>query len=399
MWKNIPKKYIDEVYPDLIPLFKNRSDAHNGVSSSKKVDFICPCCNKIYNKRISDIVKAGHMTCPTCNDGFSYPEKFMSNLFNQLNIKYKYHVQENWTQGYIYDFIFEYDNQKYIIETDGGIGHGNKSFSDKSNAESLKIDNIKDEIAKNNGYIMIRIDCNYPDNKRYEYIKNSIITTLSFLIDLSKVDWIACHKKSLDSKFILVINEYSNTTKFLDELENITKIKQRTIYKYLSEAMNVGILPKEKILKTNPYKNLPSNINFINDGKFNGRTKLLYCFNSKTLFSSIAAAAEYYLLNESSLRQALIKTNGYYKGYHFIYYDNLPKDFNFENYKDNLNMTFKDKNIYQYDLKTKRLIFKYENVNQILEKYPNYLYSSIWRACTQKRKSAYGYIWSLTQLF
>ena len=31
MWKNIPKKYIDEVYPDLIPLFKNRSDAHNGV--------------------------------------------------------------------------------------------------------------------------------------------------------------------------------------------------------------------------------------------------------------------------------------------------------------------------------------------------------------------------------
>lgn len=36
MWKNIPKNYVDEKYPELIPLFKNREDAHNGVSSSKK---------------------------------------------------------------------------------------------------------------------------------------------------------------------------------------------------------------------------------------------------------------------------------------------------------------------------------------------------------------------------
>ena len=94
MWKNIPKNYVDEKYPELIPLFKNREDAHNGVSSSKKIEFVCPCCNKIYVRSICDIVRSGSVPCVTCSDGFSYPEKFMANVLSQLNIDFKYHVKE-----------------------------------------------------------------------------------------------------------------------------------------------------------------------------------------------------------------------------------------------------------------------------------------------------------------
>lgn len=58
----------------------------------------------------------------------------------------------------------------------------------------------------------------------------------------------------------------------------------------------------------------------------------------------------------------------------------------------------KDQAVYQYDSKTKKLIATYENVDQITVRYPNYLYSNIWRVCSGKRKTAYGYIWSLTKL-
>lgn len=132
MWKNIPKNYVDEKYPELIPLFKNREDAHNGVSSSKKIEFVCPCCNKIYVRSICDIVRSGRVPCVTCSDGFSYPEKFMANVLSQLNIDFKYHVKEPWTQSYIYDFVFDYNNCKYIIETDGGLGHGHNEISDRT---------------------------------------------------------------------------------------------------------------------------------------------------------------------------------------------------------------------------------------------------------------------------
>lgn len=398
MWKNIPKNYVDEKYPELIPLFKNREDAHSGVSSSKKIEFVCPCCNKIYVRSICDIVRSGRVPCVTCSDGFSYPEKFMANVLSQLNVDFKYHVKEPWTQSYIYDFVFDYNNWKYIIETDGGLGHGHNEISGRTKQKTILIDKTKDDIARENGYIMLRIDCNYNDNNRYEYIKNSIYAALSSMFDLSCIDWRKCHLNSLESKFKLVIDCYKSGTKYLDELEVSTGIKQRTIIKYLREAMNTGILDKEKILKNNPYKNLPQNIEFIDDGKFNGRTRLLYCYSPQIIFSSISAAAEYFSLKEDSLRQALIKTDGYYKDYHFIYYDNLPNNFDFNNCKDKKRQFKKDQTIYQYDSKTKKLIAIYENVDQIIARYPDYLYPNIWRVCSGKRKTAYGYIWSLTKL-
>ena len=58
---------------------------------------------------------------------------------------------------------------------DGGIGHGNKSVHEKYSIEdSIKIDNKKDELANQNGFILIRIDCNYTYN-RFGFIKENII--------------------------------------------------------------------------------------------------------------------------------------------------------------------------------------------------------------------------------
>lgn len=393
MWKNIPKNYVDEKYPELIPLFKNREDAHNGVSSSKKIEFVCPCCNKIYVRSICDIVHSGRVPCVTCSDGFSYPEKFMANVLSQLNIDFKYHVKEPWTQSYIYDFVFDYNNWKYIIETDGGLGHGHNEISDRTKQKTILIDKTKDDIARKNGYIMLRIDCNYNDNNRYEYIKESIYTTLSSMFDLSCVDWEKCHLSSLESKFKLVIDCYKSGTKYLDELEVSTGIKQRTIIKYLREAMNTGILDKETIMSTNPYKDLPPNVRFINEGHFNSRSRLVYCYEDAIIFDSIETVSNYYGFHKGSLLQAIKNKNGLIKGKHFNFYDNLPENFEFISQQFSSDNYPRNKHIYQYDLE-KNLIAEYVNANHLRQMHPNYFYQNIWKACNCSRNTAYGFIWS-----
>ena len=47
----------------------------------------------------------------------------MSNVLNYLNIDFKTQVSKNtfnWCKNYRYDFYFELNNEKYIIETHGG---------------------------------------------------------------------------------------------------------------------------------------------------------------------------------------------------------------------------------------------------------------------------------------
>lgn len=398
MWKNIPKNYVDEKYPELIYLFKNLEDAHNGVASSKKVDFKCPCCGNIYNRPITQIVKSGRVPCPTCNDGFSYPEKFMANVLNELNVQFKYHINEPWTQNYIYDFLFEFNNRKYIIETDGALGYGHKTIGIRTIETTLEIDNIKDDIAKNNGYQMIRIDCNYPDGHRFEYIKNSIIESLSFIFDLSKITWNKCHIQSLESNFKKIIDLYKNETRYLDELEEKSQIKKRTIIKYITEAMNSGIIEKDIILSTNPYKNIPKNIKFIKGDQYRNTNKLIYCFEDSILFDSMTTAANYYNFNRGSFLQS--KKNNVYciKGKHFDFYENLPDDFDFKPKIYSANEYSRNKHIFQFDKNTHKLIAEYDNKQQLLQAHPNYNYGNIWRVCSKKRNTAYGFVWSYEKL-
>ena len=51
--------------------------------------------------------------------------------------------------------------------------------------------------------------------------------------------------------------------------------------------MNTGILDKETIMSTNPYKDLPPNVRFINEGHFNSRSRLVYCYEDAIIFDSI----------------------------------------------------------------------------------------------------------------
>ena len=71
----------------------------------------------------------------------------------------------------------------------------------------MSIDQYKDEMAKQHGIKVIRIDCDYLC-KRLEYITNSIKSSfLVKLFDLNKVDFNKCDLDSNNSIFKQVLDD------------------------------------------------------------------------------------------------------------------------------------------------------------------------------------------------
>ncbi|MBQ0035583.1 MAG: hypothetical protein KBT35_01555, partial [Firmicutes bacterium] len=197
-------KYLDSDYPHLLKYIVNECDYHCTKTCKKYINVKCIGCGKIYQRRVVDFVKAGHVTCPLCCDGFSYPEKLMSNILNSIEVDFIYQFEPDWLTPFKYDFFIK---PNIIIEMDGGMGHGYNNTTDN-------IDIYKDSIASKYGMKIIRIDCNYK-NDRFEYIKKSIISSVGDLLDLSCIDWNECNIKSLESKMIETIDCYRNVSKYV----------------------------------------------------------------------------------------------------------------------------------------------------------------------------------------
>jgi hypothetical protein len=171
-------------------------------TSKKSIYPICPDCGKVKTKQmlISNINKYMSIGCE-CSDGISYPNKFILNLIKQCDNQVKYYETEyspDWVKPKRYDMYFTTDsNKKYIVEMDGGLGHGNMSQYPESAKLSIKNDIIKEDLARENNIEIIRILCE-PSN--FETIYNNILNSeLNGILDLSNVDWIKCDKNSMSN--------------------------------------------------------------------------------------------------------------------------------------------------------------------------------------------------------
>jgi len=387
--------YVDESFPELAKNFKDQSKIHVTKSCKDIVELVCPCCGKIYKSRVVDYIKAGHVPCLTCNDGFPYPEKLMANILKQLNIKYKYQFTPKWVKPYKYDFYFIYNNQKYIVETDGGLGHGYNDAFGRSAQECLEIDIKKDKLAIQHGINIIRIDCNYENYNRFNYIKSNVIKELSSILPLENIDWSYCNQQSLKSKFQEVLESYNNGMKCLEDISNECDIKVRTVIKYITEAMNNGLIPKEKLdIKKHKRKNrVPiTEARIITRDEANNDS--IYCFEDALLFKAMADVIVYYGYVRGSFYVSMRDNNGYHGGRHFIKYKDLPDEFDFKQKifsKEEYNNSGSKKIICQYTLdnKLKHIYIRKEELPN------NMCFSNIWRSCIGKRKTAYGYKWKI----
>ena len=242
---------IATTHPWMIKYFVNVEDCYKYRYSSEEIVLCkCPQCGYEKEMNIFNLYKNG-FSCSQCCDGISYPEKFMFNLLEQLNVDFIYQYSKTnniWTKNSKYDFYFKHNNEEYIIETHGGQHYINNTNFKMSLQEVQKNDKNKMELAIKNGikpdnYIVL--DCRYSE---FEFIKNNIINSrLNEIFDLNNIDWIKIGQDSEKSLVKEVCdywhlhNEINNEGLLIKDLSYIFKINPTTISRYLKTGTKIDL--------------------------------------------------------------------------------------------------------------------------------------------------------------
>jgi very-short-patch-repair endonuclease len=292
-------------YPQLVMYFKNKEDAENNTyGSAKKVTMICPICGNERLLPINQLARLG-FSCPKCGDGISYPNKFMYCLLKQLNVDFEREVVFDWSENKRYDFVVGNN----IIEMDGSFHLGSKYFSYK---EVKEIDNLKDKMAFEHGYNMIRIPCYESD---FIYIKRNIENSeLNNIFELNKVDWVALEKEITDINFVKIacdaFNKYKGKIRIKDISKN-TNIPITTLCKLLKIGARIGLTDyDENISISGGYT--PSRY------KQKGNREVV-CIETGQIFSTGAEASRYFGKYKDYVSYLINKNKPSDLGYHFKY--------------------------------------------------------------------------------
>lgn len=308
--------------PELIKYFDNIEESYiYSRSSAKKVLCRCPICNNTKTVKIYDLTRNNGFACTNCSDNFPYTEKFMYNVLKELNINFINQLSSkyfNWCGSYRYDFYFELNNKKYIIET-----HGRQHYVDmgykyrRTLQEEQENDKNKKELAlKNNIDSYIVIDCKISS---LEYIKENILKSeLNNIFDLSKINWNKCDKNALNNiikeicDYWHLHNEINNEDISCKELAEYFGVSSNTINRSLKRGNMFGWCsynPEEERIKRQKQKQSIKISIFKNGEK-------LGSFNSiKELSQKSKDIFETYL--ETGRISKAMKKNKEYKGFTF----------------------------------------------------------------------------------
>lgn len=269
--------------PEMVKYFVNKGDTYSyAKASNKKVLMKCPYCGFERMYSINDLYTQG-FSCPKCSvkDGISFPEKFMTNVLEQLKEQgqlnyytYQYtKVDAKWCGKYKYDFYFELNDERYIIET-----HGGQHYRDKwqSVEEVQRNDEEKRQLALSNNidnYIVIDCSQNY-----LHFIKNNILSSeLNNLFDLTHIDWNLCTINSQNNMVKEVCdywhlhNDINGENLSTGDLEKVFNLARGTIKNHLKKGAEISWCnydPKEEYNKKYDRKKKPFEL--YKDGEFLG---------------------------------------------------------------------------------------------------------------------------------
>lgn len=269
--------------PEMVKYFVNKDDTYSYTkASNKKVLMKCPYCKFEKMYKINVLYSAG-FSCPKCSvkDGISFPEKFMTNILEQLKeqgqLNYYEHqytkVNAKWCGKYKYDFYFELNDKKYIIETHGGQHYVDKWFSVE---EVQRNDEEKRQLALSNNidnYIVIDCSRNY-----LHFIKNNILNSeLNNLFDLSRINWCLCTINSQNNMIKEVCdywhlhNDINGENLSTSDLAKVFNLARSTIKNHLKKGTEISLCnydPKEEYNKK--YNKNKKPFELYKDGKFLG---------------------------------------------------------------------------------------------------------------------------------
>ena len=317
---------IHTTRPDVEEWMHNKEDAYKySMSSKEKILWDCPDCKNTFEERICN-VNSNRLSCPFCSDGISYPNKFMYNSLYQIKddldflereynpdwCKFEFNGNERCGK---YDIYFGINGQRYIVEMDGGLGHGNKVHTNSllSQDELLQIDLIKDKLAQEQGIQVIRIDCNYKTDNKYIYILNNVLNSdLKDIIDLSKIDFDLSNKNSVSS-LIVKAGELWNQGLTAGQIRKELKIGEGTVTSYLKTASEIGVCDYS-----------------VEKSKARSKYRKVYCTTTDIVFESITSAAKTYDTNRDGINKCckgIKKSSGTLNGIplQWMYYEDYLK--------------------------------------------------------------------------
>lgn len=268
-------------HPHIAKLLTNEEDGYNvtfGVA--KKKMFTCPCCGSHVIQVVNEVVKRNRISCKSCDDNISFPNKVMYNLLTQLDIDFETEKTFDWATNINgnkvkYDFFIE--NKNTIIEM-----HGIQHYLRPVNKNGRKLnqeqenDRFKQEVALNNdinNYIVI--DARYSE---CDYIKENIIKSeLSKILNLTNIDWEEVFLKSSES-FIPQIANLWNDGMNITNICSKTHFTRSFIRKCLIKAAYI------KLCDYSPTKSINRKIHNI--------SKKVICIEDKQVYESIEEAGK-----------------------------------------------------------------------------------------------------------
>lgn len=223
-------------YGWMIKYFDSIEDSKKySANYSKKILLHCPDCKRSKNISPHTLCQCG-FGC-VCGDGFSYPEKFLYNILEQLGINFKWHKTFNWSKNTkqgtkIYDFYLKEYNM--IIETHGLQHYKESMRSFKSLQEEQINDLFKKELAlSNNIQNYIILDCS---ESNCNFIYNSIVKSpLSLIFDIKKIN-IKEADKFATNNLVKYCAELWNSGKNTRDISDIVHIHISTVRRYLTKA-------------------------------------------------------------------------------------------------------------------------------------------------------------------
>lgn len=237
--KQFVSNRIADNRPEIVKYLSDPQDAYKySVGSNKYIMTTCPICGRQSLKCVNDLCHNGFF-CSYCSDGVSFPNKLMRSILNNLNINFICEVGRKngfqWMKSYLYDFYININNQDILIEMDGGFHREINQYNR---------DVIKDNLAKENGFKLIRIDCKYDKNDAFGYIKNNIINSdLNKLLPLNNINWETCYKNSLDNSLTIACNLWENKKLTMHEIIEKINVSRTTTIKYLTKGRELGLCP------------------------------------------------------------------------------------------------------------------------------------------------------------
>lgn len=223
---------IHALAPEVEKFLVNIEDAFKyAPHSSDKLDCQCINCGRKYIRSCAKITEYG-VPC-ICGDGFSYPEKFIFNVLQQLNINFK-------PQYYLNGSMFRYDF--YLIDYDiileiNGIQHYQQKWDYRDEVEN---DKRKKEFAFSCGYTednYIVLDCR---KSNIDFIKSSLFNSkLINIFDFNTVDFIKSSQFATGN-LIKAACELWNNGDTIQDISTIMYLDKHTIIRYLKQGNDNG---------------------------------------------------------------------------------------------------------------------------------------------------------------